>query len=40
MEIQEIMGWLREVEHPAKGDKNIVELEMIENIETGEDRIS
>ena len=40
MEIQEIMGWLREVEHPAKGDKNIVELEMIENIETGEDSIT
>ena len=40
MEIQEIMGWLREVEHPAKGDKNIVELGMIENIETGEDSIT
>ena len=40
MEIQEIMGWLSEVEHPAKGDKNIVELGMIENIETGEDSIT
>ena len=34
------MGWLSEVEHPAKGDKNIVELGMIENIETGEDSIT
>ncbi len=34
------MGWLREVEHPAKGDKNIVDLGMIENIETGEDSIT
>ena len=40
MEIQEIMEWLREVEHPAKGDKNIVELGMIENIETGEDSVT
>jgi len=28
-----IKDWLREVEHPAKGDKNIVELGMVENIE-------
>ena len=27
------MEWLREVEHPAKGDKNIVELGMIESVE-------
>ena len=40
MEIQEIMEWLREVEHPAKGDKNIVDLGMVENIETGEDSIT
>ena len=30
----EIMNWLREVEHPAKGDKNIVELGMVEKVET------
>ena len=30
----EIMDWLRQVEHPAKGDKSIVELGMVENIET------
>ena len=27
-----IMNWLQEVEHPAKGDKNIVELGMVEKI--------
>ena len=30
----EIMTWLREVEHPAKGDKNIVDLGMVEKVET------
>ena len=35
MKETEIKEWLREVEHPAKGDKNIVELGMVENIETG-----
>ena len=30
---QEISKWLQEVEHPAKGDKNIVELGMVENVE-------
>ena len=33
MEITEIKNWLSEVEHPAKADKNLVELGMIENIE-------
>ena len=33
------MHWLREVEHPAKGDKNIVELGMVEKIEAGENAI-
>jgi metal-sulfur cluster biosynthetic enzyme len=33
MENKDILIWLQEVEHPAKGDKNIVELGMIENIE-------
>ena len=28
------MTWLREVEHPAKGDKNIVDLGMVEKVET------
>ena len=35
-----IKEWLLEVEHPAKGDKNIVELGMVENIEAGEDSIT
>ena len=33
MENIEIQKWLSEVEHPAKGDKNLVELGMIEAIE-------
>ena len=33
MDTGEIMKWLREVEHPAKGDRNIVELGMVENVE-------
>ena len=32
MEINEIKSWLQEVEHPAKGDKNLVELGMVEGI--------
>ena len=40
MEINEIKNWLSEVEHPAKGDKNLVELGMIENIEVAENKIS
>ena len=40
MKEQEIKEWLLEVEHPAKGDKNIVELGMVENIEAGEGSIT
>ena len=35
----EVRNWLQEVEHPAKGDKNIVELGMVEKIEVDEDNI-
>ena len=35
----EIKNWLQEVEHPAKGDKNIVELGMVEKIEIEDDKI-
>ena len=35
----EVRNWLQEVEHPAKGDKNIVELGMVEKIEIEEDKI-
>lgn len=33
MEVNDIQKWLFEVEHPAKGDKNIVELGMVEKVE-------
>ena len=39
MKETEIKEWLQEVEHPAKGDKNIVELGMIESIEIGEGNV-
>ena len=35
----EVRNWLQEVEYPAKGDKNIVELGMVEKIEIEEDKI-
>lgn len=35
----EIKEWLREVEHPAKSDRNIVELGMVESIENSEGRV-
>jgi ATP-binding protein involved in chromosome partitioning len=39
MKEQEIKEWLREVEHPAKGEKNIVELGMVEDISIKEDTV-
>ena len=38
--VNEVMKWLQEVEHPAKGDKNIVELGMVENVEVGEGTVT
>ena len=38
--VNEVKKWLSEVEHPAKGDKNLVELNMIENIEVEEGKIT
>jgi len=35
----EIKNWLREVEHPAKGDKNIVELGMVESVSVEEGKV-
>jgi metal-sulfur cluster biosynthetic enzyme len=32
MKVNEVNKWLMEVEHPAKGDKNIVELGMVEKV--------
>ena len=40
MKEQEIMEWLREVEHPAKGDRNIVDLGMVENIQVTEEGVT
>ncbi len=40
MNINEVNNWLQEVEHPAKGDRNIVELGMVENIEAGEGSVT
>ncbi len=35
----EVMKWLREVEHPAKGDKSVVELGMVEKVEIEGDAV-
>ena len=32
----DVAKWLQEVEHPAKGDKNLMELGMVEKIEIEE----
>ena len=38
--VNEVIKWLQEVEHPAKGDKNIVELGMVENVEVADGSIT
>lgn len=40
MKENEINKWLFEVEHPAKGDKNIVELGMVEKVEIAENTVT
>lgn len=40
MNISNIKEWLQEVEHPAKGDRNIVELGMVENIEVSGSKVT
>lgn len=35
-----ILEWLREVEHPAKGDRNIVELGMVDDVEISDNCVS
>ena len=40
MKVNEVNKWLLEVEHPAKGDKTIVELGMVENVEIGEGSVT
>jgi ATP-binding protein involved in chromosome partitioning len=39
MKENEIKEWLLEVEHPAKGDRNIVELGMVKKIEAEEGKV-
>lgn len=39
MKEDNIRQWLQEVEHPAKGDRNIVELGMVEKVEATEGKI-
>lgn len=36
---KEVREWLREVQHPAKGDKDIVELGMVEDITIGDGKV-
>ena len=40
MKTNEVNKWLLEVEHPAKGDKNIVELGMVENVVVDDDKVT
>ena len=40
MKPNEVNKWLFEVQHPAKGDKNVVELGMVENIEIQENKVT
>ena len=40
MKPNEINKWLFEVQHPAKGDKNIVELGMVENINIQDNKVT
>ena len=40
VDANEVNKWLLEVEHPAKGDKNLVELGMVEKVEIEEGKIT
>ena len=40
MKTNEVNKWLFEVQHPAKGDKNVVELGMVENIEIQDNKVT
>lgn len=39
MKPNEVNKWLFEVQHPAKGDKNVVELGMVENIDIQDNKV-
>ena len=40
MKENEVNKWLFEVQHPAKGDRNIIELGMVENVAIEEGKVS
>ena len=40
MKTNEVNKWLFEVQHPAKGDKNVVELGMVENIDIQDNKVT
>ena len=40
MKTNEVNKWLFEVQHPAKGDTNVVELGMVENIEIQDNKVT
>lgn len=40
MKTNEVNKWLLEVEHPAKGDRNIVELGMVENVVIEDNKVT
>lgn len=40
MKQNEVMKMLYDVQHPAKGDKNVVELGMVENVEIAEGKVT
>ena len=40
MKVNDVNKWLFEVQHPAKGDRNIVELGMVENVAIEEGKVS
>lgn len=40
MKVNEINKYLLEVQHPAKGDKNLIELGMVENVEIEENKVT
>lgn len=40
MKTNEVNKWLFEVQHPAKGDKNVVELGMVEKIEIQDNKVT
>lgn len=40
MKVNEVNKWLFEVQHPAKGDRNVVELGMVENVTVEDGKVS